>query len=277
MIHFITVHWGSSFWIEPQLKFIAANTDEPYKIYSYYTNINRDFFLNNFAFAEETAITDHATKLNRLADIVCENAKDDELIVFIDSDAFPIAPWVGFVRDALKKYDLVAVRRDENVGDIQPHPCFCVTTAGLWRAINGDWREGYKWKNSEGQYVTDVGGNLLRLLDVNNKTWLPITRSNKINLHSLWFGIYGDIVYHHGAGSRDMLSRVDAREVEFDLERKSRIYAFFRAVGGIYFQKKMRKHGIRARVKRNLAASRRVESLLLKDTDFHRIFSGEKR
>lgn len=238
MIHFVTVHWGSSFWIEPQLKYIAAHTDEPYKVYAYYTNINRDMSSYGFAFAEETAISDHATKLNRLAEIVSENAQNDDLIVFIDSDAFPIAPWVQFARSALIDYDLVAVRRDENVGDIQPHPCFCVTTVGLWRAINGDWREGHKWKNAEGQDVTDVGGNLLQLLATNNKSWLPITRSNRVNLHTLWFGVYGDIVYHHGAGSRDMLSRVDGQEVEFDLENKSKIYAFFRLLGGVYFQKK---------------------------------------
>ncbi len=31
-------------------------------------------------------------------------------------------------------------------------------------------------------------------------------RSNTVDIDPLWFGIYGDAVYHHGAGSRPMVS-----------------------------------------------------------------------
>ena len=42
-----------------------------------------------------------------------------------------------------------------------------------------------------------------------NNEYYPITRSNKVNLHALYFGIYEDLIYHHWAGSRRMITRQD--------------------------------------------------------------------
>ena len=60
---------------------------------------------------------------------------------------------------------LLAVKRLENNGDIQPHSLFCATTVGFWRQINGDWNYGYEWLNNQNRHVTDVGGNLLKILN----------------------------------------------------------------------------------------------------------------
>ena len=122
--------------------------------------------------------------------------------MFIDGDAFPIAPIGPFLRDKLERYPLVAVRRDENNGDPQPHPSFCVTTAGFWRGLPGDWRRGHTWTNPQGKQVTDVGGNLLGLLEDAGIEWYPMLRTNKVNPHPLQFGVYEDLVYHHGGGFR---------------------------------------------------------------------------
>ena len=105
-------------------------------------------------------IKQHELKLTLLGDIVAQAAEPDEMIMFIDGDAFPVAPIVPFLREKLERYPIVAVRRDENNGDPQPHPSFCVTTAGLWRELPGDWRRGATWVNPQGKEVTDVGGNL---------------------------------------------------------------------------------------------------------------------
>jgi hypothetical protein len=50
--------------------------------------------------------------------------------------------------------------------------------------------------------VSDVGGNLLRELELTKTPWVEVLRSNRKNLDPIFFGIYGDIVYHHGAGFR---------------------------------------------------------------------------
>jgi hypothetical protein len=54
-----------------------------------------------------------------------------------------------------------------------------------------------------------VGGNLLRQLELTGTPWLPVLRSNRKNIDPVLFGVYGDTVYHHGAGFRgtDELTR----------------------------------------------------------------------
>lgn len=151
----------------------------------------------------------HATKLNYLADIILNDSDDDDYLIFIDGDAFPIADLFPFIERILGQYFLTAVRRDENGGDIQPHPCFCATTTQFWKEIQGDWSPGFTWKNSAGMDMTDVGGNLLGVLLKRAIPWYPMLRSNKLNLHRLWFGIYDGHVYHHGAGFRPAVSRID--------------------------------------------------------------------
>ena len=47
------------------------------------------------------------------------------------------------------------------------------------------------------------------LFERNNFAWTPLLRTNKRNDHPLWFAVYGDIIYHHGAGFRRPFSRVD--------------------------------------------------------------------
>ena len=43
--------------------------------------------------------------------------------------------------------------------------------------------------------------------------WYPMLRSNRRDLHPLWFGLYEDLIYHHGAGFRPPVSRADLAEV----------------------------------------------------------------
>src|SRR5215216_5361638 len=50
--------------------------------------------------------------------------------------------------------------------------------------------------------MTDVGGNLLGLLEAAGIDWHPMLRTNKVNPHPLQFGVYEDLVYHHGGGFR---------------------------------------------------------------------------
>jgi len=144
----------------------------------------------------------HPGKLNHLALEISHQAPDGDLLMFLDGDAFPIADPMPLIEEGLAKAPLVAVRRAENVGDPQPHPCFCVTTVGTWRGLPGDWSGGYTWPGHRGKLVTDVGGNLLRALELSELEWVQVLRSNRVDLDPLFFGIYGDVIYHHGAGFR---------------------------------------------------------------------------
>jgi hypothetical protein len=144
----------------------------------------------------------HAGKLNHLAREISHVADDGDLLMFLDGDAFPIADPMALVEDSLTKAPLLAVRRAENVEEPQPHPCFCVTTVRTWRTLPGDWTAGPTWIGAHGQPTSDVGGNLLRALELTQTPWIEVLRSNRRNLDPLYFGVYGDAIYHHGAGFR---------------------------------------------------------------------------
>jgi hypothetical protein len=201
MIHIATVHWRYDRWIDIQLRYFEGNIHEPYRVYAWLDADMRDQ-ASKFFYSTDVPIKQHEVKLTLLGDLVAHAAEPDEMIVFIDGDAFPIAPIVPFLREKLESYPLVAVRRDENNGDPQPHPLFCAMRASLWLELPGDWRRGHTWQDAEGREVTDVGGNMLGLLEERGIQWYPMLRTNKINPHPLQFGVYEDLVYHHGGGFR---------------------------------------------------------------------------
>jgi hypothetical protein len=202
VFHVVTVHWKQATWIEPQLRYLRRFLPSDTRVYAALNGIDSPL-TSEFAYAADLPGR-HPEKLNTLAQIVSEHAAPDDYLVFIDGDAFPIAPITPAL---LGDTPLAAVRRDENLGDPQPHPCFCVTTVGFWNEIGGDWRPGYTWKNTLGYRISDVGGNLLGILRAHSRPWHPLLRSNEVDLHHLWFAIYGDVVYHHGAGFRGRRAR----------------------------------------------------------------------
>jgi len=51
-------------------------------------------------------------------------------------------------------------------------------------------------------------------MDENNIEYYPIRRTNVVNLHPLYFAIYEDVIYHHWAGSRRMITAPDRRRHE---------------------------------------------------------------
>jgi len=181
---------------------MKANLPE-HQIWASINGIDIEPWRSQFKFAEDMQ-GDHHVKLNALAEKILEVASDDDLLLFIDSDAFPIVP---IDETLLEDFPLVAIRRDENAAEPMPHPCFCLTTVGFWRELQGDWGIGkFHWTAPGGDRLTDGGANLLGQLLERGIEWKPLLRSNKLDLDPLWFGIYGDVVYHHGAGSRPAIS-----------------------------------------------------------------------
>jgi hypothetical protein len=218
MLHIVTVHWQSVEWIAPQLSYVERNVDQPFRLYASLNGIDDGEYRDRFDFSADLEGT-HAEKLNALADIAIEGADPADQLLFIDGDAFPVRPVRTWMTSILERYPLAAVRRDENLGDPQPHPCFCFTTCGFWKTLGGDWREGGTWVNSAGATVTDVGGNLYAALNEQGHDWLPMLRSNTRNVDPVWFGVYAHRVYHHGAGFRSGDSRIAHHKADVDRER----------------------------------------------------------
>jgi hypothetical protein len=200
MLHVVTVHFASPRWIEIQASHLREHLSVPYTTWTSLERIDPSYGKHFDHVIEQRGR--HPGKLNHLAMEIADVSPDEDLLMFLDGDAFPIADPMPLITDSLAKAPLVAVRRAENVNDQQPHPCFCVTSVGTWKQIRGDWSGGYTWPGHRGKLVTDVGGNLLRALELSDTKWVQVLRSNGVELDPLFFGVYGDVVYHHGAGFR---------------------------------------------------------------------------
>ena len=225
MIYVLTIHWQTPYWIPIQQKYLTRFLKNPFRTLAFLNGIDRAYS-KYFYYSCPEQITDHATKLNILADMVRLFAEEEDVLIFLDGDAFPIDVIDDRFISKMKEHKLAAVQRTENNGDPQPHPCFCATTVGFWKEIQGTWHQGFCWKDRQGDRVTDIGGNLLKILQDHEIDWYKMVRSNKKNLHPLAFGIYDDLVYHHGYGFRkgpggriarvqwgekEMLRRLDVR------------------------------------------------------------------
>jgi hypothetical protein len=196
-----------------QLEYLERHVGEPYRVWANLDGEEAIARADRFDVAvpeDPGRRVSHAEKLNRLAERIAAEADPADRIMFIDGDAFPIAPLTEPLGRMLSERPLAAVRRVENFGDPQPHPCFCVTTVGFWGEIGGDWRRGPKWQNSNGTWQTDVGARLMVALRERDIEWAELLRSNRRDLHPMMFGVYGDLVYHHTAGFRESLTRLDA-------------------------------------------------------------------
>jgi len=263
MIHVATIHWRSERWIDPQLRYLKRFLPGPFRAYAFLNRVPGDH-REKFFYTSTERIQDHATKLNLLADVISHAAGDpSDLLVFADGDAFPVAPIGPLVDERLEPHRLIAVQRRENNRDVQPHPCFCVTTVGFWREIGGDWHRGHEWPDPHGVPVTDVGANLLAALERRSVDWYPLRRVNSVDLHPLFFGLYGDdlhgaIVYHHGAGFRESAGGRVSRMAHG--EGQVRKTPFARAVA------RLPKTGLLGRVRRRLNRARRVRDGLREES-----------
>jgi hypothetical protein len=200
MLHVATVHHDTARWIEIQTRYMREHLRVPYTTWASLERIDPAYAAHfDRVIAQKGS---HAGKLNHLALEISYEAEDEDLLMFLDGDSFPIADPMPLIEDGLSRAALIAVRREDNLGDRQPHPCFCVTTVRTWRALPGDWSQGYEWVNGEGRAVSDTGANLLRALQLSGTPWVEVLRSNRRNLDPLFFAVYGDTIYHHGAGLR---------------------------------------------------------------------------
>ena len=200
MLHVATVHHRSARWIDIQARYLRRYVSVPKQVWTSLQGIDPSFADRFDHVIDQEG--GHAGKLNNLAVEISHQADDADLIMFLDGDAFPVADPMPLIEAGLQDASLVAVQRSENLGDEQPHPCFCVTTVGTWRRLPGDWSMGHRWQTPDGRRPTDVGGNLLRTLELTGTAWTPVLRSNPPQLDPLLFAIYGGAIYHHGAGFR---------------------------------------------------------------------------
>jgi hypothetical protein len=229
-MHIATIHWRDPRWIDVQLHYLDRHAGGPYRTYACLGRLDGRWHSRfDYAIDHRGYIPDN---LDHLAEVMTADAAPEDILVFMHGDTFPIAPLAPALERLLEAHPLVGTRRDENLGDPAPHACFTATTAGFWREIGGSWAHGPSyWIAPVDSVVREVGGELLRNLTARGVDWYPLLRTNTVDLHPLWFGVYGDLVYHHGAAFRRPLSRIDAAQARprsrpfaryLDLRRRAR-------------------------------------------------------
>ena len=202
-VHVATVHYRSPRWIEIQATHLRRHIPAPVTLWGSYQRIDARYESHFDRVIRHTAAASHPEKLNHLALEISSEAADEDVLMFIDGDAFPIADLGPLLERGLAEAPLVAVRRAEQANEPHPHPCFCFTTVGFWRSLPGDWSQGYTWVDEDGTTSTGPGANLMRALELSNTPWMELLRTNGSELHPTLFGVYGGVVYHHGAAFRD--------------------------------------------------------------------------
>jgi hypothetical protein len=205
LLHVVTVHFRSETWIEPQLRYLRRFAPCDTQVWASLDGIER-----RGLFDHETSLDGrHASKLNELARLVSAAAAPDDHLLFLDGDAFPVAPLAPVLAAGAPR--IAAQRRDPPVP--VPHACFCLTTVRLWNDIGGDWSAGsYYWEGSGREavgQVTNVGALLKVRLAEAGVEWVALHPMNRRPSYPLSaFNVFGDdalgpVVYHHGAGFRE--------------------------------------------------------------------------
>ena len=226
MIHIVTVHFGSLDWIPVQHAYIKANVSQ-FKMWYFIDDVEFEPWPFDFAVRHKSQSEirydhigkDHAEKLDKMTNELLANEPDDDVVLFLDGDSFPIRPIDKLIDEALADNDFFAIVREE-IDKPFPHPSFACCKLGFWRKHNLSW----------GICGEDTGNCLLEYFNTHNIKWKKVLRSHslcsskeestnkawKAHLkeypqHARWrwyrnarplFGVYGGFVYHHGAAFR---------------------------------------------------------------------------
>lgn len=220
MIHILTCHVYNDAWIDLQVNHFKKHTKEPFKIYSIYDCVTKEEFdkhKHKWDYAEQLVEGEisletedplnHPYKLHHLVDVMAKDVDlENDWLVFVDGDAWPISDdWVSHATSKAEQHVVSSIKRLENDGECRPTPIFFMCRPKFWIENKLTWYpEGCYYVGNDGRKVKDVGCKCLYQLQDLNIDWYPLLRSNKINFHKLWFGIYDDVIYHHSKGfSRD--------------------------------------------------------------------------
>ncbi|HUB72986.1 MAG TPA: hypothetical protein VL979_02975 [Solirubrobacteraceae bacterium] len=126
-----------------------------------------------------------------------------DYIVTLDNDSFPVrADWLEVLVGGCEAgASLAGVYRDEMAPEIDPFihvSGLCVRARELLELGASFGRDA----SPEQEHNQDVGQRITYELTRRGRPLAPLRRSNALNYHFLLGGVYGDVIYHHGAGSR---------------------------------------------------------------------------
>ena len=260
IVRLVSVHGGETDWVPTQAAMLVRHVDLPFRLYTTvrdgqinhvsetWQRITGDepAFIADYSTAMKAAkkwhgtarcvlsaaiSCDHAVQLEYLMSEAVRDALADDVLLVLDSDAWPVASLREHVLpliDGGNDVELVAVRRAVEGMALWPHPSFAVTTCGLWVSSYHSWglaeslsdvvHHGFTRKLQQQvgeahvgrtchskEYEIDTGAMLWGSYNDSLSRWSALDRVNALNLDPLFYGVYGRngvaLVYHEGAGT----------------------------------------------------------------------------
>jgi hypothetical protein len=199
-------------WIELCLSKIAAYTQYPnYQIYVW-NNRSQDQPLEAWLLAQprltllsaagyETLCHPHRTPLQRLYTLAREEGAT--YIVTLDSDAHPLRS--GWLTELLTQVAagaaLAGVWRAEMTPAIRPHvhpSCLCTTVDFIEQH-----QLRFDFDNTHSTEMSDTLAHFTWVAEAHGQPIYRLLRTNQRSFHEWMGGIYGNLIYHHVAASRE--------------------------------------------------------------------------
>jgi hypothetical protein len=178
-------------WLELQMQFLKETThDFDHAIVC--NSVNPDMFKESIIVDVSNDMS-HDRGLNKLIDYA--NANGYQRCLLLDSDCWPFkATWESDLVDVMDNHVIASAMRIENL-DKFLHPCVVYLKREAMNSLRFSRKSGI---NLKGDKFEDVQGNA---------TWFyPLVRTNAVNIHPLFCGIYWNAFYHHGAGTRQNIT-----------------------------------------------------------------------
>jgi hypothetical protein len=261
VVRVVSVHVGEKDWVPMQASMLARHIDLPFRLYvtvndgqgEYVSDTwkgltgHRPALATGYSAAmhdvgkhswQDRCVLgshescDHAVQLEFLIHKAAEDARPEDILFVLASDAWPVG---SLDRDVLPLMggedgvELVAVQRSAEGMSLWPHPSYAVTTFGAWSGSYHSWGlspqvvgRGEFRRNLQDQigsvtkdmrplchdhpFDLDTGAVLWSSYNASSSNWVALPRMNAMNLDPLFFGVYGHngvaLAYYEGAGSK---------------------------------------------------------------------------
>lgn len=179
-------------WRNLQAQFLADHTLCDWEYVVVANNCNPDFDATVIRTVETFR---HLDCINIIIDHF--RCGDYTHLLLLDSDAWPVRNWVEIALTLLGDKYYLAPMRVENYDDF-PHPSAFFMKREFLEHVDF----GYDYRtNLLGDTVTDVGSAMPQSVN-GEMAWVPLIKTNGWAPHPVFCAVYGDLFYHHGAGTR---------------------------------------------------------------------------
>ena len=189
-------------WLDLQLSFLKATTQDFDHIALLYSPVDSDYFSSRTEtiriapFTSDSSSVAHATGLRILNNAFQSRRKIYKHFLFLDSDAFPIRDdWQSILLNKMEHHTVAMPVRTEDL-ETRPHASILFAKDDILDSL--DFKVGVSGKDLIGNIESDIlAGKFQRERD----EIFTLIRSNKFNIHPALCGIYYDCFYHHCCGS----------------------------------------------------------------------------